>query len=308
MHLRTIDLNLLTIFDAMYQEGNQRQAADKLGMSQPAVSNALSRLRAILGDPLFIRSGDGMHPTATAKRLSGPIHEALESIRSNIIETQIESEFDFATSNRTIVIVTEDIGELILLPSFVNLIAQIAPNVHIRTRRPYQGMSLSTKLSSGGVQLAIQNDAPEDPSLSSLKLLDDDLVTLVRRDHPRIRDAMTLDAFVSETHVVFGRRGHKGIRKSPIDVKLKELGLERRIAYEAFSSQSMPIVVSSSDLVCSVPRSIANVFASPLQLQIYSLPLDLKPISLHMVWSKTMERDVGHRWIRENLIQAAKNV
>lgn len=308
MHLRSLDLNLLTVFDTMYREGNQKRAAEKLGMSQPAVSNAISRLRDVLGDPLFIRTVDGMHPTSVADRLSGPIREALETISQSVQAAQQDADIHLASSHRTIVFVSEEIGELVILPNLAEMLVDTAPNMRIRARRHSRGLNLASKLADGSIDIAIQFDEPADASLRSTLLLEDELVTLVRRDHPRVHDTLTLDAFLAETHVIFGRLGHAGTRKTVIDSALKRLSLERRICFETFSVQTMPVVVSTSDMICTVPRRIAKVFAEPFRLQVLKTPLDLPGMRLHMVWSRTVDKDPIHTSAREALVQIANSV
>ena len=138
MKLRSIDLNLLAVFDAIAAEGNLSRAARKLGMSQPAMSNALARLREVVDDPLFVRTGRGMEPTPRARLIAEPIRQALDLIQNSL---RLDNAFDYASSRRTFTVAVEDYGEAVIMPRFMEWLSRVAPGVRVRIR-PEPGHAL----------------------------------------------------------------------------------------------------------------------------------------------------------------------
>ncbi|MDE2478726.1 MAG: LysR family transcriptional regulator, partial [Betaproteobacteria bacterium] len=197
MNLRSIDLNLLVIFDTIYTERNISKAAQKLALSQPAVSNALARLRERLEDPLFIRTTHTMVPTARAKTLAQPIREALSLIEGGL---RTGDEFDYAQSQRRFVIAVEDYGETVILPGFLDWLANVAPKVSVKIR-PEPGSHLSSEMKDGQVDLALDYFMQRDPVFHSTCVMTDGLLSLSRREHRQLGDPLSLEQYLEVHHI-----------------------------------------------------------------------------------------------------------
>jgi DNA-binding transcriptional LysR family regulator len=308
MNLRSIDLNLLTVFDAIVTEGNQSRAANKLGMSQPAMSNALARLRTALGDPLFVRTAQGMTPTARGRSLAAPVRQALDLIQAALDRTRRGDRFDYHSSTRSIVVATEDYGESVILPRFMNWLMQTAPGMRVRILRDPVGPALSRKLSDGSVDLAMRYFRVRDSELHCKHLLDEEFVSMVRQDHPSIGDGISLSQYLGLPHVVFGRLGRRGIKNSIVDRELRRLGHTRHIALQVPGFQSMAAIVRNTDFVCTMPRRMAQVYAHHFRLKVLRTPLELPPLPIFLLWSKSMDRDPAHQWLRESFHELCQRV
>ena len=308
MNLRSIDLNLLTVFDAIMAEGNQSRAANRLGMSQPAMSNALARLRAALDDPLFVRTAQGMTPTPRGRALAEPIRQALDLVQTGLERSRRDDDFDYRSSTRPAVVVVDDYGDTVIMPRFMNWLMQTAPGVRVRIRRDPLGAALSKKLSDGSVDLAIRYFRQRDGELQAKMLIEEEFVSMVRQDHPAIGDSMSLAQYLALPHVVFGRLGRQGIRNSIVDRELRRLGLTRHIALQVPGFQSMPIIVQNTDFVCTLPRRMAQAYAHHLRLKTLKTPLDLPSLPLYMVWSKSMDRDPAHQWLRNSIYELCRRL
>ncbi|MGV0878238.1 LysR family transcriptional regulator [Martelella sp. FLE1502] len=295
MKLRSMDLNLLLVFDAVYSERSISRAAVRLNLSQPAVSNALARLRHAVGDPLFKREGSGMIPTARAKMLRDPIRQALELLERGF---RSDEEFDHQHSTREFVIAVEDYGETVLIPRFIDWLADVAPGIHIEIR-PELSSSLTRELREGTVDLALDYFALRGEGFESKCVLTEDLITLSRIDHPTIGEQLSLDTYLDLQHVVITPR-----RKSRpmIDLALDKRGLKRKIALTVPHFLSMPAVVQRSNLLATLPRRMAYIYADHFRLKTYTPPVRTPQFPVFMIWHDTLNDDPAHRWLRNHLM------
>jgi len=307
MNLRNFDLNLLTVFDSIMTERSLSRAAEKLGMSQPAMSNALARLRAALDDQLFVRTARGMVPTQRARQLARPVRQALDLIQAGLRTRRPGETFDATSSTRTFVIAVEDYGETVIMPRFMDWLMQTAPAVQIRIRSE-PGKSLIRKLREGRIALATRHGHPNDSELHVQHLLDDEFVSMVRHDHPTVGDTLTLEQYLTLPHVVFGRLGRKGIRNSLVDTELRRLGVKRKIALQVPGFQSMPVIVRNTNFICTMPRRMAQIYADHFQLKKLKTPIDLPPLPLYLVWSKSMDSDPEHEWLRKSFCEICRRL
>ncbi len=308
MKLRSLDLNLLTVFDAIVAEGNQSRAANRLGMSQPAMSNALARLRAVLGDPLFVRTSHGMTPTSRARALAAQVRQALDLIQSGVESARRGDDFDYASSTRLIVIAVEDYGDCVILPRFMDWLTKTAPGMRFRIRRDPAGAALAKKLSDGSIDLAIKYMRVRDREVRTHHLLDEEFVSMVRQDHPVIGDSLSLPQYLAHPHVVYGQLGRRGIKNSIIDSALRRLGLTRHIALQVPGFQSMPVIVQNTNFICTLPRRMAQAYAHHFRLKTLKTPLDLPKLPIYVMWSKSIDRDPGHQWLRESIIELCRRL
>ncbi|MGE0312938.1 MAG: LysR family transcriptional regulator [Lautropia sp.] len=294
MNLRTFDLNLLLVFDAVLAERSISRAAQRLSLSQPTVSNALARLRTRLNDPLFTRSAGQMLPTARARALAEPIRVALDAIERGL---RTPDAFAFETSEREFVIAVEDYGETVILPRFVDWVSAVAPNVRIKIR-PEPAARLVNEMREGAVDLALDYFVLRDARFSSLRVLDEALLTLSRRDHPAIGERLSLETYLGLRHVaLIPRTGAVPMIERALAVR----GLERRIAVQVPHFMSMPALVQGSDMLCTLPRRMARYYAEHFALRAHPLPLPVPQFPVYLVWHEAAGGDPGHRWFRENL-------
>jgi len=296
MNLRSLDLNLLLVFDAIYGERSISKAAAKLHLSQPTISNALARLRVRLGDPLFERSAHGMVPTSKAKKLAEPIIHAL-----NVLEHGLRDDdaFDFANSTREFVVAVEDYGESVILPRFIQWLSGVAPGVRIRIR-PEPSAQLKAELRDGSADLALDYFPSSDPAHRSQCVLTETLLSLSRRDHPAGLDPLSLEQYLALHHVVLS--GPSNARPM-IDLALSKRGLQRHIAVAVPHFISMPVIVQATDMICTLPRRMALLFADSFRLRLHAVPLRIPEFPVYLIWHESVETDAGHRWFRNHLME-----
>lgn len=301
MNLRTLDLNLLLVFDTVYAERSISRAADKLSLSQPTVSNALARLRDRLGDPLFTRSTGGMVPTTRARALAGPIRQALELMDRSL---RGDDDFDPAASSRTFVIAVEDYGEAVILPPFVDWLARTAPHLTLRVL-PGQGAGVGDQLRDGNIDLCIDYFAQRDPQFRNECVLTERLVTLARPDHPQVGEGLSLQDYLALRHVVLAPRAGA---TPMIDLALSKRGLRREVAVEVPHFLSMPLLVQASDMVCTLPHRMAALYADHFRLRAHALPLKVPAFPVYLTWHSALDDDPAHRWLRSHLMERCQEL
>jgi DNA-binding transcriptional LysR family regulator len=295
MNLRAIDLNLLTVFDAVITEGNITRAAQKIGMSQPAMSIAISRFRHIAKDELFERTGRGVKPTPRAVQLAAPIRRALDMVSGALEQV---GEFDIAASERSFNLVLGDYGELVLLPRLIQGLDENKSKIRIRTLSP-AGLDLRKEMHFGSVDLHMWVTPMEGEEFISQQAGTTHEVCLMRRDHPTVKNKLTIKQFANLRHIVFELPG--GYGPSVIDRELWAQGLQREHCISVHSFFNVPRILSSTDLICSMPVQIAKSFAEVHSLKIVKSPVK-RELPVFFTWHKSNDSDPGHRWLREHLI------
>lgn len=288
MNINNLDLNLLKVFDALYRERNLTRAAAKLCLSQPAVSNALSRLRDALGDPLFQRAPQGMSPTARAVQLAGSIQQALDLIQNGLREN---TRFDYGTSTRTFVVGVGDYGEAVILPRFTDWLMKVAPQVRIDIRAEH-GSQIEDEMKEGRVDFALDYFRCRDPKFISEHLMNETLVSMVRLDHPQVGEHLGLSEYLALPHVILRQK------KAWIDTVLKKRGLARNIAIQVPHFLSMPLIVQNTDFICTLPKRMANVYAESFRVRVLKTPIAFEPFPVFGIWHESMANDAGHQWLR----------
>jgi len=300
MNIRTLDLNLLVLFDALIEERNLTRAAARVGLSQSAMSNALGRLRAQLGDPLFVRAPRGIQPTERAQKLARPVHDALRDL-SRALSTET---FEPATAQRRFTVMLNDIHELVLGPALSARVAELAPGVELRF---VQGPSTfpDDALSTGDVDLVVSPLDTDRQRSSRGALYPLQFSSLVRRDHPRVGRRLTLEQFLELEHVLVAPRGTPG---GIIDEMLARRGLSRRVARFVAHFVSAGLVVSQSDYIVTLPSLLAESMASMLPLRVLRVPLDIPAVVVGQFWPTRLDADPGHRWLRLLMARAARKI
>ncbi|MBO6933781.1 MAG: LysR family transcriptional regulator [Deltaproteobacteria bacterium] len=301
LHVSAIDLNLLPVLDALLRERHVTRAARRVGLSQSAMSHALARLRAVLGDPILVRSGRTMVPTERAESLESPLREALASLESVLGAGE---RFDPATAEGTMRIGSEDFGTMLLAPGIFRALRERAPsmNLDVGSQRREAVMA---GLENKSLDLAIGVYANLPASLRTRRLLEEDFACVVRRGHPRIKRRLTLKQYVELPHALIGV-GDPG--PTYVDRALAEKGLSRRVALRIGHFVAAPLVVAETDLVLTMPRRLAERLARTAPLQVHPPPVGLEPFALHAVWHERRQREPAHRFLRELVVEAASGV
>jgi len=291
---RTFDLNLLPVLVRIYEHGSVSAAATHLGMSQSAVSGALAKLRIRYGDPLFLRVGHGMQPTARMRALIDPLRDVLSRVDSTFA---VEHEFDPRTTTQTVTFAMSDLGEMVFMPKIVRRLRQLAPGVSVRSVAA-SASHIERGLETGEIDLAV-GYFPDlrEKSFMEKHLFFHHFVCLLRANHPITAATLSLAQFLSAEHaVVYGA----GRSYEIIERFLRSKKIQRRVVLETPHFMSIPFVISQSDLIVTVPHAV-GVFARSvnLNLRIAQPPMRTPRIDLKMHWHRNFQRDAKNRWIRE---------
>lgn len=292
---KKVDLNLLVALDALLAERNVTRAARRLGLSQPALSAQLARLRDLLDDPLFLPAQRGVTPTARAIELEAPVRRALDQARDVLARGR---GFDPATADLTVTIACSDYVQVAVIAPLALDLRVNAPKLRLAIR-PIDGASIGQQMEAGVVELALMTPSTAPPALRARRLFHERYVTIARRRHPRVKGKLTLDEFVALDHVVTSPRG--GGFGGPVDAALGKLGLERRIPISAASFLFVPELVACSDLIATVPERLVRGRAE--RLQVLEPPLPVEGFAIGLVWHERAQRHPAHRWVRDRLRQ-----
>lgn len=294
--LKHLDLNLLVVFEAVYSAGNISQAARRLGMSQPTISNALRRLRDSLDDPLFVRAGRGVHPTPRAVQMIGSVRDALQMIESGVAPGE---HFDPATSTRHFRVVVLDAMEPIIMPHVIRRIqghrAVTIENLAI------VNTPMSDGLNDGSLDLVISGFLTESRDTQCEALAPVHLSMVARRDHPAIEGPFTLDHFQTLGHIALVPRMRA---LSRLEEALRRLDIQRHLAYSVTKFWSFPHILTTTDLVAILPTAFAKVVSRHYPLALYDLPFANPDERIYMTWKTSRTNDPGHRWLREEIAVA----
>ncbi|WP_111657856.1 LysR family transcriptional regulator [Isoalcanivorax indicus] len=295
LNLRSIDLNLLPVFEALMQAGQLSRAAEQLGMSQPAFSAAVQRLRDTVGDELFVRTRQGLKPTPRAIALWQQLQPGVEAVREAFEESR---RFDAASSERRFVIIGTDYIEQVHLPRLLDLAAQEAPHTCFSMQPVSDGWH--ERLAHAQADVAIDSFPPDDPRLHHAVIGEEEVVVIARRGHPRLDGHINVAQFLEERHVVLQERG----RRLPLDMILNQPGWQRQIAVQVSQFVSQISVCAASDLIATVPASIARLFSGTWPIQVLPFPTALPAVPVCLIWPATLERDPAHIWMRQSITRA----
>ncbi|MEO7404683.1 MAG: LysR family transcriptional regulator [Burkholderiales bacterium] len=295
MDFGDLDLNLLRVFDAVLRERSVTAAGTAMSLSQPAMSNALARLRRHFDDALLVRTAGGMQPTALAKELAPPIRQALALIESAVVR---ERGFDPTVSDRTFRFHMSDIGEMVFLPPILELAQREAPNVRMEVSAMAES-ALADAMAAGEIDLAMGFLPRLTGPIRATPLFSDPYFALVRADHPRIGARFTRAAFESASHCLVQSIGSgHGV----IEEALRRHGLEQRIALRLPHFTVVPMILERTDLVVSVPARVARIFASMGRFRALPLPVPVPHAEVKLHWHERFDQDPGSRWLRERII------
>lgn len=303
MNVQSIDLNLLVVLEALVEECNVTRAAKRIGLSQPAMSNALARLRRTFDDPLLIRTAEGMVPTPAAQALVIPVRQALTQLREALEEKSV---FDPTATERTFHLLTSDYAEISLVAPFLQTLRANANAIRLRIQRPrsvFEPPSTSSLADSFDLAIGFYPDALAlDARLHSALLWEEKNVCLVSTKHPTINGKLTLKQFAEADHVaLFYKPSGPGV----VDTLLAQKGYTRKVAVQSPHFASLPFIVAGTSLIATVPERMAKQFARQLKLQVLPVPLDLPAFRLTLLWHQRHHSDPAHRWLRQTFIETA---
>ena len=295
-NLRSLDLNLLTVFEAIYELGTVSGAADRLALSQSATSHALSRLREVCKDDLFVRTRQGLSPTPVAKEMYPAIKQALEALRATLAEA---SGFDPARSQRQFRIsIPHPMGPFYAL-DLRAAVAAVAPGIVLTFDTVSRPVGLEDNLRDGIVDIAIDwLPVTLDPFVNR-KLFDDQVVLLARSDHPSAHAGITIEDLRKAEFVTLHRRREIGHAPQALE------DVSRLIIHEAVRVSELleiPTVVASTDLLGIFLSSMGPLMEKRLGLQVLPIPLELPPMPIYMIWHETRRHDTAHSWLREIVV------
>lgn len=295
--LRNIDLNLLVIFEAIYSNGNISQAAHQLGLSQPTISNSLTRLRETLGDQLFVRAKHGVTPTPKATQMIVSVREALRIIQIGIAEGE---KFDPAHTQRKFRIIVAEPMEQIILPALISDLPE-GSGISFDYYSPLL-QNVEESLITGVAELAVFLLPPKTQDLRTKVLCPLDIVGIVREGHPRLgnRSSITKKQIIGESHVVLNLEPGKIVNSDKLSMLQTPA---RRIVCRASSAGAIARIVGATDLFGMVPKLFAEYMAKSCGLKIFKLPMEMNTQNMFMIWHVRHSTDSAHIWLR-NRIQA----
>ncbi|MCK3777191.1 LysR family transcriptional regulator [Ensifer sesbaniae] len=291
VNIASIDLNLLVVFDALVAEGHATRAAERIGLTQPAVSHALNRLRALFGDPLFVRSPRGMIATPVALEAAPAIRSILEQVEVVLRGGQA---FEPRESARQFALGLSDYAAYVLLPRLTARLEREAPNVSLVVRNTSHGVGLPM-LEEGSVELIAGNFPGPPTHLREELLYEEDFVCAGRGDHPALAGPLDLDRYLSLRHLQVSTRGNP---YGYVDAVLAERGLKRKVVVTVGHFLMAPFLVDSSDLVATEPRRLFGRLPGGLPLRFFPPPIGIPPFRVVQAWHARHEADAGHQWLR----------
>ncbi len=311
MNFRTLDLNLLRVFDEVMAERNLTRAARNLSMTQPAISNSMKRLREHIGDELLVRSGYGVVPTPLAEKLWPVIREALAGLHAAMVPDQ----FDAARSQASFQLAMADATAALLMPGLVRIVEAQAPGISLRvlplTTRDPRGLLTSTDLDVAvgffpGALAAMTLEGMQHGDSDTMRherLYDGEYVCVMRHDHPMAKRKLTLDAYCDAHHLLVSFSGRPfGF----IDEALANVHRSRRILLTVNQFFTAGRVVSNSDLLTVLPRHFLYANGMQAEFAIRALPFKLDPVHIDMIWHRRQHSRPAHEWLRQSVIRAAQ--
>jgi DNA-binding transcriptional LysR family regulator len=297
------DLNLVAVFEAVWRHRQISRAATELNSSQPTVSNALRRLREVMDDRLFVRSGQMMLPTPLAQEIAPHWCDGLMAIREG---TAVKAGFTPATDRRKFSLLMTDIAEAIILPHLLEACRISAPSVSFRTTQLDVEKTLPA-LRSGDVDLAIGYLPSLRSGVKQQLLFEADYVVISRKDHPIIKRSgkLTRAEFLACRHALAEATGTGHV---VVERMLKRWGLGNSIGTRVPHFLALPMIVAASDLLATVPRPLARLLIDTIPIAIHQHPMRFSNLPIRLFWHERFDADLGLRWLRHTLRQALQRV
>jgi DNA-binding transcriptional LysR family regulator len=297
MDIRGVDLNLLKAFDALISERAVTRAAGRIGLSQPAMSHALSRLRGLFADDLFVRTPAGMEPTAHAREIAPLVSAAIEHIEAAL---NLGVGFDPAKSAGIFTAGMAEYAEVALVGRLATAFAEQAPRATLRLL-PLNGADAAEQLERGAIDVAVAHLRAPPTSIESQILMRDPFVVVVRKGHPLAAEPLSIEAYAGQSHILVSPRGDTS---GAIDRILVDFGLRRRISLLVATYLAVPVALAATDLIATVPSRTARQIAATAEIEILPLPIDLS-MTVSMAWHRRAASEPAQAWFRSLLIAAA---
>ncbi len=296
-----IDLNLFTVFEAIYSEGSLTQAAKRLNLTQPAISHALSRLRDRLDDPLFERHGHKMRPTPLAQSLLPEVQSALSQLNQAL---HLAHNFDASKSDKTFCLAMRDVIEATMLPPLVKNLREQAPEVKVTSVR-IDRKDMSQKLASGEVDFAVYLLLPNVPHLKHQKLIEDELVVLVNNQLTQHAATMDEEHYLKAKHIAVSSRSSG---PDLVEYALSSQGFDRDIHVRCQHYYAACQVVANSDMVLTMTKRYAQALARHFDnIDILPMPIPSSNIDIHLYWHQSRDKDPASIWFRECITNLENN-
>lgn len=297
-NVRNTDLNLLVAFDALMSERSVTEAGKRIGLTQPSMSNALTRLRNLFDDELFVRTPNGMMPTQVAL-------DAAEHVRAAILAAEeafnVGSQFDPENHEGEVVLLTHDLIELTVLPSVVRALEKKAPGIRLRTRALLEGeFAEDLDADRADVALCGAHDVPK--RFHTQVLCDEPFAGIARIDHPIVKGPVTLDAFMREKHALLS---HRSDSKGIVDTVLEQMDLVRDVSVSVSNYATLPPLVIETNVIAVLPRRLAAKADKELPVKMFELPFDVPSVQSKLIWGRGAERSPVSSWFRQLLADIA---
>jgi len=304
MNLASVDLNLLVAFEALMNERHVTRAGERIGLAQPSMSSVLTRLRALFGDELFVRSASGMQPTAKALALIQPIGDALAQIRGALAPTPT---FDPATARRRLSIAATDYGDLVVVPPLVKALRRAAPGIDLVVRPIIDPVASVTSLERGDVDVLIGGHLPASPRVTRCTLFTENFVCVRDTKRAEGKARLTKDDYARLPHVLFSSAGGDGL-PGAIDTMLARHGRKRRTAVTLAHVVAVPIAVAGTDLVATMSERIARRFARTAGISVVPVPYDVEAFNIDLLHTRRAMTDPALRWLVELVSRVCKEI
>jgi DNA-binding transcriptional LysR family regulator len=298
MDIRALDLNLLKAFDALMNERAVTRAAGRIGLSQPAMSHALARLRGVFADDLFVRTATGMEPTARAREIAPLVTAAIEHIEAAL---NLAAGFDPAKSAAIFTAGMAEYAEVALVGRLAASFAGEAPRATLRLT-PLTGPEAAEQLDRGAIDAAVAHTRNLPPHIESQVLLRDPFVVVMRKGHPAAAQPLSLETYAAQDHVLVSPRG---ATSGALDRILVDFGLKRRLALLVATYLAVPAALAGSNLVATVPQRTACRIAAIADIEIMPLPIDFST-TVSLAWHRRSASNPAQSWFRSLLIAAAE--
>ncbi len=302
MNIQGIDLNLLLVFEVVYAQRNLSRAARLIGISQSAVSNALGRLRDALGQPLFVRSAQGLVPTTYAESIAPEVIRALAMLRSTLQETA----FNYRLSNRRFTLICSDYSASVILPAVLARVQQLAPQVTLHVIAKHDGNDFAQSLAQGESDLALGGLVFLSGPTRQQRLFEERNVVLARRDHPAMNGWPTLAVLNQYPHVLVNPYGNW----LPWEHLTDDHGvpIAPRVAIRVPTYLAAPYLLESSDYLAACPERLAALLLRHFPLQVLKLPVALATVQIGQYWHERSQEDPGHQWLRQQVHEVCRDL
>jgi DNA-binding transcriptional LysR family regulator len=297
MDIRAVDLNLLKAFDALHSERAVTRAASRIGLSQPAMSHALSRLRGLFSDDLFVRTPGGMEPTARAREIAPLVSSAIERIEAAL---NLGAGFDPATSSAIFTAGMGEYAEVALVGWLAEAFSRAAPHATLRLLSLH-GADAPEQLERGTVDVAVAHLRAMPPTIETRLLFRDPFVVVARQGHAITKAPLTVEIYAAQNHVLVSPRGDAS---GALDRLLVDYGQRRRVALLVATYLAVPAALAASDLIATVPSRAASLIAAHAALATLPLPID-HAATVSIAWHRRTTSEPAQAWFRGLLTEAA---